>query len=74
MIERFKAGNRTPQDLRFYQHELTESRMINKTSKLYSDPIDAARAAHHRTLIKQDLYYRGYESQMYAPEALEFMK
>ncbi len=70
MLERLKAGKRTPHDLRFYEHELIESRMIKKTRKLFSDPVDAVREAHHRTLIKQGLYRRGYESEIYAPEAL----
>ena len=71
MIERLKSGERTTQDLRFYQHEIIESRMINKTRGLHSDPVDAARDAHHRTLIKQNLYRRGYETELYHSEALE---
>ena len=73
MLEPLRAGNRTPQDLRFYHHELIESRMLTKTRKLYTDPVDAVREAHHRTLVKQDLYYRGYESELYAPEALQLL-
>lgn len=71
MIERLKAGNKTLQDLRFYQHEIIESRMIDKTRNLYDDSVDAARYAHHRTLIKQGLYYKGYEKDLYHPDAMK---
>ena len=70
MFERLRAGQRTSQDLRFYEHELLESRMLQKTKGLYDNPVDALRDAHHRTLVKQGLYYRGYEAEMYAPEAM----
>ena len=73
MIERLRAGERTPQDLRFYQHEIIESRMINKTRNLHADPVDAARDAHHRTLIKQNLYKRGYVNDLYHSDALKLM-
>lgn len=71
MLERIKAGNRTSPDMRFYQHELIESRVIKKTSKFYSDPVDAARAAHHKTLVKKGFYRRGYEKELYHPDALK---
>jgi len=74
MLDRLKRGETTPQDLRFYEHELIESRMLLKTKKLYDDPVDAVRDTHHRTLVKQDLYYRGYEPEIYAPEALELFE
>ena len=70
MLERLRAGQRTPQDLRFYEHELIESRMLQKTKGLYNNPVEAIRDAHHRTLLKQGLYYRGYAAEMYAPEAM----
>lgn len=69
MLERLRAGNRTSQDLRFYQHELRESRLLTKTKRLHADPVDAVRDAHHRTLVKQNLYYRGYERELYHPDA-----
>ncbi|MCP4674624.1 MAG: hypothetical protein GY854_03745, partial [Deltaproteobacteria bacterium] len=73
MIERLRAGNRTCQDLRFYQHELIESRIISKYRNLIDDPIDAARAAHHETLFRQGLYRRGYEAEIYSPDALRLI-
>lgn len=74
MIERLRAGQHTPEDLRFYQHEIIESRMINKTRNLHVNPVDAARDAHHRTLIKQNLYRPGYVDQLYHPDALKLME
>lgn len=71
MIERLRAGNRTSQDVRFYQHEIIESRMMNKTQGLHADSVDAARDAHHRTLVRQGLYRRGYETDLYHPDALK---
>lgn len=74
MIERLRSGQHTPEDLRFYQHEIIESRIINKTRNLHVDPVDAARDAHHRTLIKQDLYRPGYIDKLYHPDALKLME
>jgi hypothetical protein len=74
MLERLKGGERTPQDLRFYEHELIESQELQQTRKLYSDPVDAVREAHHRTLMKQGLYYKGYEKEPYHPDALRLIE
>jgi hypothetical protein len=74
MLERLKAGERTPQDLRFYQHELIESRMLQKTRGLHADPVDAVRDAHHRTLVQQGLYRRGYETELYHPDAIKLFE
>jgi hypothetical protein len=62
MILRLRKGNKTPQDVNFYLHELKESALMNRGL--------AAREAHLATLRWQGIsYVRGYEALLYAPEA-----
>jgi hypothetical protein len=67
MLQRLRAGHRTPQDLRFYEHEMIESR-------LYKPGMDteALREIHLETLRRQGIEYkRGYERELYAPEVVK---
>jgi RHS repeat-associated protein len=70
MVKRLKAGERSMYDLRFYQHELKESRLVKQTLRLYSDPVDAVRDAHHRTLRRYSLYRSDSENWLFHPETL----
>lgn len=67
MLQRLRAGHRTPHDLRFYEHELIEAR-------LYKPGMDteALREIHLETLRRQGIEYkRGYERELYAPEVVK---
>jgi hypothetical protein len=62
MIQRLRSGQTTQQDINFYMHELKESAIMNRGV--------GARDAHLQTLEWQKIpYTRGYESQLYAPDA-----
>jgi RHS repeat-associated protein len=63
MIERLKSGETTPQDLRFYSHELRESVLMDRGV--------AAREAHLQTLKWQGVPYKpGYEAELYHPDII----
>ena len=63
MIGRLKAGEMTPQDLRFYFHELRESTLMSRGI--------GARDAHLQTLEWQGIPYKaGYEAQLYHPDVI----
>ena len=74
MIERLRAGKREPQDLKFFQHEIKESRIIKKYEKLGLSPEEAARRAHREALQRQDLYRPGNLEELYHPDALKIME
>jgi hypothetical protein len=52
MVERLKAGERTDFDLKFYQHELRESRNIKTMRNVYGDTQKAAIEAHNKTSLQ----------------------
>jgi RHS repeat-associated protein len=63
MIERLKKGERTEQDLNFYEHELTEKELVEKG-------IDPDKA-HDETLKKQGIKKEpGYEKNLYHPDVI----
>jgi hypothetical protein len=64
MVARLRAGERTVQDLNFYQHETIESQIM-------SGGVTDARAAHLETLRRQGIPYEaGYEAQLYHPDVI----
>jgi hypothetical protein len=64
MIQRLRSGLRTDQDIAFYMHELKESALMNRGI--------APRPAHLQTLEWQKIpYVRGYEKELYAPDAIK---
>ena len=66
MLRRLEAGQIGLVELRYYQHELIESKLI----KSYS--YEGARAAHLKTLEIQGIKYeRGYEKLLYGEELFD---
>ncbi|MEM9168110.1 MAG: RHS repeat-associated core domain-containing protein [Pseudomonadota bacterium] len=65
MIERLKSGERTVQDLNFYQHELIEAGVVNRLG------LDVE-AAHLETLKLQGIEYApGFQADIYAPDVID---
>ena len=63
MLRRLKAGEIGETELRFYEHELIESQLIEDYG------YEGARNAHLETLEKQGIEYKkGYEKQLYGQE------
>ena len=71
MIERLKAGERTDFDLKFYQHELRESRNIKTMRNTFSDPKKAAQEAHFKTSNQYGMDPYTTETELIHPDVLE---
>ena len=67
MLSRLRDGHRERQDLRFYEHELHEQRMM-------AAGLDS-RAAHLAALDQQGIAYEpGYERLLYHPSVIAALR
>lgn len=74
MIERLNQGERTPADLRFYEHEMIEAGVLgdgNVQANVERER-ERLRDAHQWTLGRQNIrYVPGYEAELYHREVIE---